>query len=326
MKRRKFITLLGGAAAAWPLAARAQTGRVYRVGILAATPPKTAAYLVNSFRNGMQERGYVEGQNLIIDFRSPPMSFDQNPDVAAELVQSGVDLVLAWTTPAVIAARRATASIPIVMVGVADPVGLGIIASLARPGGNITGVSNVSSDLSGKMIELLREIVPRIRRVGVVRNKSNPGSEIQLRETEDALRVLGLQFEVADAHTPEGFDNAFARLSANGAHGVVLLPDPSLIQHAERIAELAQRGGLATVFQRRENVDAGGLLSYGPNLSHQFYQVAAHVDRILKGAKPAELPVEQPTKFELVVNLKTANALGLQVPLHLQQLADEVIE
>src|SRR6266498_3335541 len=248
MKRRKFITLLGGAAAAWPLAARAQTGRVYRVGILAATPPKTAAYLVNSFRNGMQERGYVEGQNLIIDFRSPPMSFDQNPDVAAELVQSGVDLVLAWTTPAVIAARRATASIPIVVVEVADP------------------------------------------------------------------------------HTPEGFDNAFARLSANGAHGVVLLPDPSLIQHAERIAELAQRGGLATVFQRRENVDAGGLLSYGPNLSHQFYQVAAHVDRILKGAKPAELPVEQPTKFELVVNLKTANALGLQVPLHLQQLADEVIE
>jgi ABC-type uncharacterized transport system substrate-binding protein len=325
MNRREFITLLSGAAV-WPLAAWAQTGRVYRVGILAATPLTAAAHLVNSFRNGMQERGYIEGQNLTIDFRSPSVSFEQNPDVVAELVQSSVDVIVAWTTPAVIAARRATSAVPIVIVGVADPVGLGLVASLARPGANITGVSNVSSDLGGKIIELLREIAPHIRRVGVVRNTYNPGAEVQLRETEHALRMLGLQFEVAAGRTPEEFENAFARLSANGANGVVLLPDPSLIQHAGTIAELAQRAGLPTVFQRRENVDAGGLLSYGPSLSDQFYQVAGYVDRILKGAKPAQLPVEQPTKFELVINHKTAKALGLEVPPTLLARADEVIE
>jgi ABC-type uncharacterized transport system substrate-binding protein len=326
MRRREFITLLGGAAAAWPLAARAQTQKLHRVGILAATPLTAAAHLVNSFRNGMQERGYVEGQNLSIEFRSPALSFDQNPGVAAELVQSGVDVIVAWTTPAVLAARRATSTLPIVIVGVADPVGLGVVTSLARPGANVTGLSNVSSDLSGKIVELLREVVPHVHRIGVVRNAYNSGAVLQLREAEDALRTLGLQFEVADARTPDEFEKAFARLSANGAHGVVFLADPSLIEHAAKIAELAQQARLPTVFQRRENVDAGGLLSYGPNLSAQFHQVAGHVDRILRGAKPAELPVEQPTKFELVINLKTARALGLDVPWFLQQRADEVIE
>jgi ABC-type uncharacterized transport system substrate-binding protein len=307
MKRREFISLIGGAAAAWPLAARAQSQKIHRVGILAATSLTAAAHLVNSFRNGMQERGYVEGQNLSIEFRSPAPSFDQNPGVAVELVQSGVDVIVAWTTPAVLAARRATSTVPIVIVGVADPVGLGVVASLARPGANVTGVSNVSSDLSGKIIELLREIVPHVRRIGVVRNSYNPGGASQLRQAEEALRTLGLQFEVADARTPDEFEKAFARLSANGANGVVFLADPSLIEHASRIAELGQQARLPTVFQRRENVDAGGLLSYGPNLSGQFHQVAGHVDRILRGVKPAELPVEQPTKFELVLNLKTAS-------------------
>ena len=326
MRRREFITLLGGAAV-WPLTARAQqTGRVYRIGILASTPLTTAADLVNAFRNGLRERGYVEGQNLAIDFRSPAVSFEQNAEVAGELVRSNVDVILAWTTPAVVAARRATATIPIVIVGVGDPVGSGLVTSLARPGGNVTGVSNLASDLSGKLVQLLLEIAPGIRRLGVVHNPDNPGGALLLRQTEEAVRALGLELQVVHARAPKEFEIAFAQLSASGTKGVVLLADPSLIQHAGKIAELAQQAQLPTAFQRRENVDAGGLLSYGPNLSDQFHQAAGHVDRILKGTKPADLPVEQPTRFELVINLKTAKALGLEVPPTLLVRADEVIE
>jgi len=327
MRRREFITLLGGAVAAWPLTARAQqTGRVYRIGILASTPLITAADLVNAFRNGLRERGYVEGQNLAIDFRSPAVSFEQNAEVAGELVRSNVDVILAWTTPAVVAARRATATIPIVIVGVGDPVGSGLVTSLARPGGNVTGVSNLASDLSGKLVQLLLEIAPGIRRLGVVHNPDNPGGALLLRQTEEAVRALGLELQVVHARAPKEFEIAFAQLSASGTKGVVLLADPSLIQHAGKIAELAQQAQLPTAFQRRENVDAGGLLSYGPNLSGQFHQAAGHVDRILKGTKPADLPVEQPTRFELVINLKTAKALGIEVPPTLLVRADEVIE
>ena len=326
MRRREFITLLGGAAV-WPLTARAQQpGRVYRIGILASTPMTTAADLVNAFRNGLRERGYVEGQNLAIDFRSPAVSFEQNAEVAGELVRSNVDVILAWTTPAVVAARRATATIPIVIVGVGDPVGSGLVTSLARPGGNVTGVSNLASDLSGKLVQLLLEIAPGIRRLGVVHNPDNPGGALLLRQTEEAVRALGLELQVVHARAPKEFEIAFAQLSASGTKGVVLLADPSLIQHAGKIAELAQQAQLPTAFQRRENVDAGGLLSYGPNLSDQFHQAAGHVDRILKGTKPADLPVEQPTRFELVINLKTAKALGLEVPPMLLARADEVIE
>jgi len=327
MQRREFITLLGGVAAGWPLAARAQqTGRVYRIGVLATTPLTTVVGLMNAFRNGLRELSYVEGQNIAIDFRSPAVSFEQNPEVAADLVRSNVDVILAWTTPSVIAARRATSTVPIVMVAIADPVGQGFVASLARPGGNITGLSNIASDLSGKLVELLLEIVPGIRRIGVVRNSYNPGIAPQLRETENAARALRLEFQVADASTPEEFEIAFAHLRASDAKGVVLLADPSLIQYRRRIAELAQQARLPTAFQRRESVDAGGLLSYGPDLSEQFRQAASFVDRILKGEKPADLPVMLPTKFELVINLKTAKALGLTVPPSLLTRADEVIE
>jgi putative tryptophan/tyrosine transport system substrate-binding protein len=327
MRRRDFITLLGGTALAWPFEGGAQqAGRVYRIGILATMPLASAADVVESFRNSLRERGYVEGQNLIIEFRSPTVSFEQNPEVAAELIRDGVDVILALGTPPVVAARRAMSTIPIVMIGVGDPVGSGLVAGLPRPGGNVTGLSNVASDLGGKMVDLLREIVPGIRRVGITRNFGNPGSAELLRQIEDALRALGLQFDVVDASTAAEFDHAFAYFGANGANGVMLLPDSSLIQHATRIAELAQRAGLPTVFQHRESVVAGGLLSYGPNLNDQARQVAGHVDRILKGVQPADLPVEQPTKFELVINLKTAKAFGLEMPPTLLAFADEVIE
>jgi ABC-type uncharacterized transport system substrate-binding protein len=247
-------------------------------------------------------------------------------DVAADFVRGGYDVILTWTTSWVIAASRATSTIPIVFVGVTDPVGQGLVAGLARPGANVTGIANFASDLSGKMIELLREIVPDARRLGAVRNPDNPGVAFQLSQLMDAARALGLEFQVVDARVPAEFEAAFAQLRQGGIQGVVMVADSSVLEHADAIAALAQQARLPTVFQRRENVEAGGLLSYGPNLRDAFRQVAGHVDRILKGVRPADIPVEQPTKIELVINLKTAKAIGLEVPWFLQQRADEVIE
>jgi putative ABC transport system substrate-binding protein len=322
--RREFITLLGGTASAWPLGARAQQPKGWRIGVLAAVPPTPA--MLSAFRDGMRGRGYVEGQNLSIDVRWPQGSFDQDPSVVTELVNSNVDVIVVWGTNATIAARRATSTIPIVMASAGDPVGSGLIASLARPGGNITGLTNIQLDLSAKQMELFAELVPGMKRVGVVRNPNTLGVTPMLRETEDAVRKLNMQVEVVDAQTSDEFDRAFAQLSAESVDGVVVLSNPTVIEHSRRIAELAQSARLPTAFQRRENVDAGGLFSYGPDLNNQFRQAAFYVDRILKGEKPAELPVMQPTKVELVINLKTAKALGLTVPLIMQMTADEVIE
>jgi putative ABC transport system substrate-binding protein len=323
VRRREFITLIGGATA-WPLVAVAQQPKVWRIGVLAAVPPTPA--MLSAFRDGMRGRGYAEGQNLSIDVRWPQGSFDQDPSVVTELVNSNVDVIVTWTTPATIAARRATSAIPIVMVGVGDPVGSGFIASLARPGGNITGLTNIAVDLSAKLMELFVELVPGMKRVGVVHNPNNSAVTMALRETEDAIRKLNMQVQVVNAQTSDEFDRAFAQLSAESVGGVVLLGDPTVIEQSRRIAELAQSARLPTAFQRRENVDAGGLLSYGPDLNNEFRQAAFYVDRILKGEKPTELPVMQPTKVELVINLKTAKALGLTVPLIMQMTADEVIE
>jgi putative ABC transport system substrate-binding protein len=216
--------------------------------------------------------------------------------------------------------------VPIVMVSVGDPVGSGFVASLARPGANITGLSNISADLSGKLLELFSELVPNLKRVGILSNSYNPNVAVQLRQTEEAARGLGLQSRTVDANTADDFVRAFAQLSAEGVDGVVLLADPSVVEHAQRIAGLAQAARLPTAFQRRENVEAGGLMSYGSNLVSQFRQATFYVDRILKGAKPADLPVEQPTKFELVINAQTARLLGLTVPDKLLVAADGVIE
>jgi putative tryptophan/tyrosine transport system substrate-binding protein len=327
IRRREFMGTLGSAAA-WPFAARAQQAassvRQVRVGLI-GTAPLTPAML-NAFRDGMRERGYTEGQNLSIAVRWPQGSFDQDPSVVTELINSNVDVIVAWPNPAVIAVRRATSTIPIVMVSVAEPVGSGFIASLARPGGNITGLTSIPVDLSAKLVELFVELVPGMKRVGVVRNPNGPTMSVMLRETEDAARKLNLQVEVVDAQTSDEFERAFAQLSAKSADGVVLLANPTVIEQSRRIAELAQSARLPTAFQRRENVDAGGLFSYGPDLNNQFRQAAFYVDRIFKGEKPAELPVQQPTKVELVINLKTAKALGLTVPTIMQMTADEVIE
>jgi len=324
MNRRTIMALLGGVAVAWPLAAVAQQPKVWRIGVLAQVPPTPA--MLSAFRDGMRGRGYVEGQNLSIDVRWPQGSFDQDPSVVTELVNSNVDVIVVWGTPTMIAVRRATSTIPIVMTGLGDPIGSGFIASLARPGGNITGLTNISVDLSAKLMELFSELVPGMKRVGVVRNPNNPAVTVMLRETEDAVRKLNMQVEVVEAQTPDEFERAFAQLGAESVGGVMLLPDLTVIEHSRRIAELAQSARLPTAFQRRENVDAGGLLSYGPDLNNLFRQAAFYVDRILKGEKPAELPVMQPTKVELVINLRTAKTLGLDVPLIMQMTADELIE
>src|ERR1700730_5280749 len=290
LSRREFITLLGSAIA-WPLAARAQQrgGRIYRIGILGATSLRAAEGFLNAFRDGMRERGYVEGQNLAIEYRAPAAASEQNQEVAADLVRGGYD-------------------------------------SLARPGANVTGIANFASDLSGKMIELLREIVPGMRRLGAVRNPDNSGVTVQLRQLVDAAHPLRLDLQIVDARMPAEFETAFTQLRQSGVQGVVMLADSSLIEHAGAIAALAQQARLPTVLQRRENVLAGGLLCYGPDTRDAFRQLAGYVDRVLKGARPADIPVEQPTKIELVINLKTAKALGIDVPWFLQQRADEVIE
>jgi putative ABC transport system substrate-binding protein len=233
LKRRAFITLLGGAAA-WPLAARGQQPKVWRIGVLAAAP--LTPVMLSAFRGGLRGRGYVEGQNLSIDVRWPQGSFDQDPSVVTELVNSNVDVIVAWPTPATFAARRATSTIPIVMVGVGDPVRSGFIASLARPGGNITGLSSIAVELSAKLMELFVELVPGMKRVGVVHNPNNPYATMALRETEDAARKLNMQVQVVNAQTSDEFERAFAQLSAESVGGVVVIADPTFIEQSRRIA------------------------------------------------------------------------------------------
>jgi putative ABC transport system substrate-binding protein len=326
MQRRDFITVLGGAAI-WPLAAHAQqsnSGRQVRIGVVALVPPTPD--MLKAFRDAMRERGYIEGQNLTIDVRWPRGTFEQDPSVVIDLVKANVDVIVAWATPATIAVRRATSTVPIVMASVGDPVGSGFVASLARPGGNITGVSAMSSDLSAKLIGLFAQMIPSMKRIGFVSNSYNPNVAIQLTESEAAARKLGLESQVVEARTPEEFERGFANLKASNVNGVVLLADPVVVEHRKKIAELALTAKLPTAFQRRENVEAGGLFSYGGNVLIAFKDAAYYVDRILKGAKPAELPVEQPTQFDFVINMKTAKALGLAIPTSLLDAAGLVIE
>jgi len=323
MRRRDFLKLVGIAAGAVPFRAEAQE-KHFRIGLISAAPPTPE--MLRAFRDAMRERGYIEGQNVAFEVRWPKGTFSDDPDAVTDLVKGNFDIIVAWATPTVAAVRRQTSSIPIVMVSVGDPVGAGFVASLARPAGNITGVSNVTNDLSAKLVELFFEFVPAMKRVGVVSNSYNSNVAVQLRETEGALKKFSVQTKIVEARAAEEYDRAFAALAAERVDGVILLSDPSVVEHSQRIAELALSTRLPTAFQRRESVLAGGLFSYGGSIPNQYRFAAVYVDRILKGARPSELPVEQPTKFELVINLKTAKALGLPIPPTLLARADEVIE
>ena len=329
ISRRAFVGSLTGGLLAAPLAAESQQAtRRYRIGVLLAFPATTVAPHIEALREGLRELGYLEERNLVLEVRGATtaeglVGLDR---LAADFVRSKVDVLVASSTPATLAAKRATSTIPIVMIAVGDPVGYGVVTSLARPGGNVTGVGNVARDLTGKQMQLLKEIRPDATQIAVLRNSANPVTAPLWREAQAAGESLRLQLQHVEVREPRGLEAAFAAMKRNRAAGIVILADPLFLGERRRLAELAQQARLITVFQRNENVDAGGLMSYGPKLTEQFRQAAVYIDKILKGAKPADLPVEQPTKFDLVINLKTAKALGLTIPPSLLARADQAIE
>jgi putative ABC transport system substrate-binding protein len=312
--RRAFVTSLAAGALLLPRAAPAQPARrVARIGYLTPSSVSTRGAAVE-LRRRLRDLGYVEGRDLRFEIRSANEDFERLPDLAADLVQSGVDLIVAVSSPAIRAAENATSTIPIVMVSGTDPVVGLLVASLARPGGNVTGVTTYLPALAGKRLELLRECVPGLRRVAVLANLRNPSSAAEARETEAAARTMALEIQVADARLPEQYPDAFESITRGGARAVFVTTDPVLSSNRERIMQLAARHRLPAMYEWPEIVASGGLLSYGPSLAEVNTRVAAYVDRILKGARPADLPVEQPTRFDLAVNLKTAAALGITIP------------
>jgi len=323
VERRAFLGAVAGGLLAAPLGAEAQqAGKVYRIGFLRGGPPPES-YL-DAFQQGLRERGYVYGQNVVVELRATDGSVDQLPQLAEELLRSKVDVILASAGPAALAARKATTSVPIVFVGVVDPVGVGLVPSLGRPGGNITGLATNSEDFAGKRLELLKAIVPNLKRVAVLWHPANLTNPIQLKGAQVAARTLGVRLEPVSIQGPNDFESAGK--AVRGADGLLFLESPLFTTHRARLAELAGKSRLPAIYGQREYVEVGGLMSYGPQFYDLYRRAALHVDKILKGAKPANLPVEQPTKFEFVINLKTAKALGLTIPPGVLARADEVIE
>jgi putative ABC transport system substrate-binding protein len=326
VRRREFIAILGGAAA-FPFAAHAQqTAKVRRVGWLSPGSAASDASFLASFGDGLRELDWVVGRNIAIEPRWAEGRFEQLPDLAAELVRLKVDVIVANVTQASLAAKRATSTIPIVMVGVGDPLGSGLVDSLARPSGNITGPSSMLAEASGKQLALLKETVPGASPVAVLWNPANPvWQAAALKQTEDAARAIGLRLQLMEARGPDELEGAFAAMARERAGALFVPADIIFVRHAQRMAELAARHRLPAMYGFREHVEAGGLMSYAASFGVMFRRASAFVDKILKGAKPGDLPVEQPTKFELVINLKTAKALGITIPRSVLQRADEVI-
>jgi putative ABC transport system substrate-binding protein len=328
MDRRTFIGSAAGGLLAVPLAAFAQhQGKVWRVGFLIArrlAPGDTDYY--RAFPQGMRELGYVEGRDLVIEWRSADGKFERLPDLAAELIQLKVDVIVTAGTAATSAAQKATTTVPIVMGTTNDAVIGGFVKSLARPGGNITGISNLTVDISAKELEILLSIVPTLSRVAVLVNPGNSSHATIVQSVQTAALKTDVKILPVEARTPQEIENGFSTMTQQNAGAVFVALDAFLIQQGRQIAELATRYRMPSVFAIREHVEVGGLLSYGPNLSDNYRRAATYVDKILKGAKPGDLPIEQPTKFELVINLKTAKALGLTIPQSLLLRADEVIQ
>ena len=328
MRRREFIALVGGAIVC-PTGVRAQpqAGKVPRIGYLRVTSASDRPPLLDAFRQALRELRWIEGQNVVIDYRFAEGRLDRLPDLAAELVRLKVDVIVSLGTQGVTAARNATDTIPIVMIGVRDPIAIGLIASLAHPGGNVTGVSGYAGlEIVAKQLELLKETVPEIRRVAVLSNPTNAYHQLAIKELNVAAGSLGVQLQLLEARGPNEFDGAFAAMAKERAGALLVLSDIMFNGHGTRLADLAASRRLPTANAVRESVEAGGLMSYGPSFLDSYRRSAAYVDKILKGDKPADLPVEQPTKFELVINLKTAKAIGVTVPPTLLARADEVIE
>jgi putative ABC transport system substrate-binding protein len=327
MRRRDFITLLGGTAATWPLAVRAQqpAGRVYRVGYLAIASRATSLH--QAFEEGLRSLGYRVGENVVIEYRFADGEMTRLPALATDLVRLGVDIIVSGNNVTTVAAMKATTTIPIVMPNSAEPVSAGFVASLARPGGNVTGFSSEpGDDIYGKRLEFLKETLPNLSRVGILWNPDFAPNLERLKSTRETSQALGLTLVPAEARGLDSLEQAFATMVRERAQVLVVLSDGVLFNCRGQIGVMAVRNRLPAISAVREYVEAGLLLSYGIDLPDQFRRSAVFVDKIFKGAKPADLPVEQPTKFELVVNLKTAKALGVDVPPTLLARADEVIE
>ena len=333
MRRRKFITLVGGAAVAWPLPARAQQGaKIPRIGILSpgrSDGPDASRVTINALAAELRELGYAEGKNIAIERRFGESNLDRIRELAGELVEHKVDVIVALSTTAARPAKQATSVIPIVVIAMADPVEDELVASLARPGGNVTGTTFLGPELVAKRLQLLKEVVPQLSRVAVLWHPRAYGERTMagmLKEIEQAAQTLGLQLRLVPAASPDDIPGAFAAMTRERAAALSVFPSPMLFGEYARIARLAADSRLPAIYAAREGADAGGLMSYGANLPDLSRQTAAYVDKILKGAKPAELPVQQPTKFELVINLKTARLLGLTISRDFLLLADDVIE
>jgi putative tryptophan/tyrosine transport system substrate-binding protein len=324
VNRRAFVAGLGAVLAA-PLAADAQqAGKVYRIGILS---PTSQGLGVEAFRDGLRALGYVEGHNIVVEHRSAEGRFERLPELAAELVRLRVDVIVAVVTQASLAAKNATKTIPVVMLAVGDPVGAGLVTNLAQPGGSVTGTSVQAVEVEGKSVELLRNVIPKLRVVAVLWNPSNPVFQGQMvKETEAAARVLGIQLRMVAARDAKEIDRAFAAITGEGAEALSVIVDPVFIAHLSWIAALAANSHLPSISGFREYAEAGGLMAYAANFAERGRRTAVYVDKILKGAKPGDLPVEQPTKLELVINTKAAKALGLTIPPSLLLRADQVIE
>ena len=326
MKRREFITLLGGAAAAWPLAAQAQQGAMPVIGVLGGGSAASGTHLSTRLRQGLAEAGFVEGRNVAIEYRWVDGQYDRLPVMAAELVRSQVAVIVALSTPPALAAKAATATIPIVFGATDDPVKLGLVAILARPGGNATGVHFLVSNLAAKQLGLLHELVPAMTRVGLLINPNHPNAEVVAKDLATAAASIGVQIDVVHATDRREIETAFATLADKKTEGLVVAADPFFISRRLQLATLATRHLIPAVYNAREYAEAGGLMTYGTSLTEVFRHITAYVSRILKGSKTADLPVIQSTKFDFVINLSTARALGLEVPAALLARADEVIE
>jgi putative ABC transport system substrate-binding protein len=328
IRRREFIAGLGGAAAVWPLATHAQQAAISVIGFLGSGSPKGRAVLLEGFRQSLIDAGYIEGKNLVIDYRWAEGEFDRLPALAADLVRRRVNVIVtaAGGVAAALAAKAATSTIPIVFTVGFDPVRLGLVASLNRPGGNATGVTNFAAELRAKGLGLFHDLVPQAKTIGMLVNPKNQNAAIQVMETQIAASTLGLELLVLDASNEHEIDAAFETLARRGISALIVGVDAFFASRRDQIVEQTARHAISAVYPRRADAVAGGLMSYGVNTPDTYRQLGVYVGRILKGEKPADLPVVRPTKFEFVINLKTAKALGLTVPPTLFAIADEVIE